>query len=200
MRPTFVALAVTVAAVLAVVAQGPRTDSSSMAVQRSGNPRTRGSGSVASLSEESAGPTSFAGTWQGVWRGYGVVDPSEKGLPTALSLTLSVQVAANGKLSGVTSTSGFQHPVIQAPSPRLVLGAPPAPVPPPPPPLPAPPPSGRMLNPRIEGHALAFEVKAPDGQVADFRLRLQGRDAGTLEVTHPTRARAYPEFQMTRGR
>jgi hypothetical protein len=56
-----------------------------------------------------------------------------------------------------------------------------------------------MLNPRIEGSALAFEVKAPDGQVADFRLRLQARDAGTLAVTHPTHARAYPEFQMTRA-
>lgn len=199
MRPTLVALVVAVAAVLAVVAQSPRTDSSTTAVQLSGSPQRQASGSVSSSSAESAGPTSFAGTWQGVWRGYGVVDPNEKGLPSSLSLTLSVKVAANGKLSGVISTSGYQHPRTQEPSPRLSLGAPPAPVPPPPPPLPAPPPSGRMLNPRIEGSALAFEVKAPDGQVADFRLRLQARDAGTLAVTHPTHARAYPEFQMTRA-
>src|SRR5438105_2798252 len=61
-----------------------------------------------------------------------------------------------------------------------------------------PPPSGKILNPRTEGHTFAFEVKDPDAKLVDFRLSLQGPDAGTLSVTIPTPSRVYPEFRMKR--
>ena len=198
MRKTLVAIVVIAAGIFVAAAQAHRAHSSTTAIQLSGNLRTQSSKSVSPSPVESAGPKSFEGTWQGVWHGYGVVHATEKGLPSSLSLTLSVKAAANGKLSGITSTSGFQHSTTQEQNPRLSLGAPPPPIPPPPPPLPTPPPSGKMLNPRIEGHALAFEVKTPDGKVADFRLSLQAPDAGTLNVTLPTHSRVYPELQMKR--
>ena len=55
-----------------------------------------------------------------------------------------------------------------------------------------------MLNPRTEGRTFIFEVKDPDAKLVDFRLSLEGPDAGTLTVTIPTHARVYPEFQIKR--
>jgi hypothetical protein len=100
-----------------------------------------------------------------------------------------------GKLSGIASTSPWQHQSTLAP--RLSLGTPPPPAPPAPPLL-VPPSAGKMLNTRTEGCSLAFEVKGPDGKVVDFRLTLQSADAGTLNVAIPTHERAYPELQMKR--
>ncbi len=55
-----------------------------------------------------------------------------------------------------------------------------------------------MLNPRIEGRTLAFEVRGPDAKLVEFRLSLHGPDEATLDVTHSTHAQAYPEFEMKR--
>lgn len=151
--------------------------------------------STSASSEESIPPQSFEGTWQGIWHGYGAVS-HETGSQSSLTVTLTVKARGAGKFSGTASTSTWQHQPV--PSPRLSLGAPPPPPGPPPPPLPTPPPSGEILNPRIDGRTLTFEVKGPDARLVDFRLSLQGPDAGTLTVTIPAHSRVYPEFQMKR--
>lgn len=146
-------------------------------------------------SKDSISRQSFEGTWQGVWHGYGVVNHHESGSQSSLTVTITVKVSGAGKISGITSTSEWQHQPVE--NARPSLGAPPSPVPPPPP-LPTPPPSGKMLNPRTEGRTFIFEVKDPDAKLVDFRLNLEGPDAGTLTVTIPTHARVYPEFQIKR--
>lgn len=151
--------------------------------------------STSALSEESIPPQSFEGTWQGIWHGYGALS-HETGSQSSLTVTLTVKARGAGKFSGTTSTSTWQHQPV--PSPRLSLGAPPPAPGPPPPPLPTPPPSGEILNPRIDRRTLTFEVKGPDARLVDFRLSLQGPDAGTLTVTIPAHSRVYPEFQMKR--
>lgn len=151
--------------------------------------------STSASSEESIPPQSFEGTWQGIWHGYGALS-HETGSQSSLTVTLTVKARGAGKFSGTASTSTWQHQPV--PSPRLSLGAPPPPPGPPPPPLPTPPPSGEMLNPRIDRRTLTFEVKGPDARLVDFRLSLQGPDAGTLTVTIPAHSRVYPEFQMKR--
>lgn len=138
---------------------------------------------------------SFEGTWQGVWHGYGVVNHHESGSQSSLTVTITVKVSSAGKISGIASTSEWQHQPVETAQPSL--GAPPSPAPPPPP-LPTPPPSGKMLNLRTDGRTLIFEVKDPDAKLVDFRLNLEGQDAGTLTVTIPTHARVYPEFQIKR--
>ena len=151
--------------------------------------------SASSPSKESISPQFFDGTWQGVWHGYGVVNHHESGSQSSLTVTITVKVSGAGKVSGITSTSAWQHQPVE--NARLSLGAPPSPAPPPPP-LPTPPPSGKILNPRTERRTLVFEVKDPDAKLVDFRLSLEGTDAGTLTVTIPTHARVYPEFQIKR--
>lgn len=146
-------------------------------------------------SKDSISRQSFEGTWQGVWHGYGVVNHHESGSQSSLTVTITVKVSGAGKISGITSTSEWQHQPVE--NARPSLGAPPSPAPPPPP-LPTPPPSGKMLNPRTEGRTFIFEVKDPDAKLVDFRLNLEGPDAGTLTVTIPTHARVYPEFQIKR--
>ena len=146
-------------------------------------------------SKDSTSPQSFEGTWQGVWHGYGVVNHRESGSQSSLTVTITVKVSSGGKISGITSTSEWQHPPVENAGPSL--GALPSPSAPPPP-LPTPPPSGKMLNPRTEGRTFMFEVKDPDAKLVDFRLNLEGPDAGTLTVTIPTHARVYPEFQIKR--
>lgn len=150
--------------------------------------------SSSALSKDSISRQSFEGTWQGVWHGYGVVNHHESGSQSSLTVTITVKVSGAGKISGTTSTSQWQHQPVE--NARPSLGAPsPAP---PPPPLPTPPPSGKMLNPRTERRTFIFEVKDPDAKLVDFRLNLEGPDAGTLTVTIPTHARVYPEFQIKR--
>jgi hypothetical protein len=146
-------------------------------------------------SKDSLNPQSFEGTWQGVWRGYGVVNHHESGSQSSLTVTIVVKVPNARKVSGGTTTSAWQHQPVE--NAWLSLDAPQPPAPPPPP-LPTPPPSGTMLNPRTDGRALIFEVKEPDGKLVDFRLSLEGPDAGTLTVTIPTHSRVYPEFQVKR--
>src|SRR5215467_1809348 len=146
-------------------------------------------------SEGSISPKSFEGTWQGVWHGYGVVNHHESGSQSSLTVTITVKALGLPKVSGITSTSAWQHQPVE--NARLSPGTPPPPAPPPPP-LPTPPPSGKMLNPRTEGRAFKFEVKDADGKLVDFRLSLEGLDTGTLTVTIPTHARVYPEFQIKR--
>jgi hypothetical protein len=149
----------------------------------------------AAQAQQAGGPADFAGTWQGVWQGYGAVKHPEKGSQSSLTLTLTVKAGEN-TISGMTETGAYQHD--QAPShSRPVLVAAPH-IAPPPPPLPDLPPSGKMLHARIEGRTLAFEVKGPDGMLVEFRLNLQHPDAAILDVTHSAHARAYPEFQMKR--
>lgn len=140
-------------------------------------------------------PQSFEGTWQGAWRGYGVVNHHETGSQSSLTVTIKVKVSRAGKLSGITSTSAWLHEPVQ--NARLSLGAP---LPPsaPPPPLPTPPPSGRMLNARTGGGTFIFEVKDLDGKLVEFRLSLEDPDTGTLTLTIPTHARVYPEFKVKR--
>ena len=96
------------------------TTFSTAAIELAGDQRTQSSKSVSTASTESAGPKSFEGTWQGVWH------DTWMGSQSSLSLTLSVKAAANGKLSGTTSTSAFQQQATQKQNPRLSLGAPPA--------------------------------------------------------------------------
>ena len=151
--------------------------------------------SPSASSKDSIGRQSFEGIWQGVWHGYGVVNHYESGSQSSLTVTITVKVSGAGKISGVTSTSEWQHQPVENAQPSL--GAPPSPGPPPPP-LPTPPPSGKMLNPRTEGRTIIFEVKGPDAKLVEFRLNLEGPDAGTLTVTIPTHARVYPEFQIKR--
>jgi hypothetical protein len=139
-------------------------------------------------STENLGAQSFAGTWQGVWH------DTWMGSQAALSVTLSVK-AANGKLSGVTSSTLQNQPVQKRDSPSLEA-FPPHLAPPPPPPPPTPP-TGTMLDPRIEGRSLVFKVKAPDAKVVDFRLTIPASGAGTLRVTFPTHF-SYPDFEMKR--
>jgi hypothetical protein len=146
-------------------------------------------------SKDSVSRHSFEGTWQGVWHGYGVVNHHESGSQSSLTVTITVKISGVGKISGITSTSEWQHQPVE--NARPSLGAPLSPAPPPPP-LPTPPPSGKMLNPRIEGRTFIFEVKDPDAKLVDFTLNLEGPDAGTLTVTIPTHARVYPEFQIKR--
>jgi len=133
-------------------------------------------------------PRSFEGTWRGVWQGYG---------QSSLTLLLTVRATVDGKFSGTIEAGAFQQPAASENQP-LQLGAPPPHILPPPPPLPAPPPSGAMLNPRIQGNALVFQVKGPDATLVDFRLGLQGSNAGTLTITRSVHPLAYPEFQMKR--
>jgi hypothetical protein len=180
-------LAVVIAgAIVAAVAQ----------VDRAKSPQAgRSSSSSSTSSTDSIGPQSFEGTWQGVWQSYGVENHTQTGSQSSLSVTLTVRAVGAGKLSGITSTSPWQHQPIQ--TPRLLPSAPPPPAPPPPP-LPTPPPGGKMLNTRTEGRSLVFQVKGPDGKVVDFRLSLQGADAGTLNVTISTHERVYPDFQVKR--
>jgi hypothetical protein len=149
--------------------------------------------SSSALSKDTISRQSFEGTWQGVWHGYGVVNHHESGSQSSLTVTITVKISGASKISGTTSTSEWQHQPVE--NARSSLGAPPSPAPPPPP-LPTPPPSGKMLNPRTEGRTFIFEVKDPDAKLVDFRLNLEGPDAGTLTVTIPTRARVYPEFQV----
>src|SRR5215470_18222344 len=147
--------------------------------------------------DDSISPKSFEGTWQGVWHGYGVVNHHEPGSQSSLTVTITVKASGSRNVSGITSTSAWQHQPVE--NARLSPGTPPPPAPPPPP-LPTPPPSGKMLNPRTEGGTLVFEVKDPDAKLVDFRLSLEGTDAGTLTVTIPTHARVYPELQIKRVR
>ena len=183
-------LPIVIAGTIAVAAALAQTGRSSTGDQRAQFSQT------VSTSTDSTRPQFFEGTWQGVWHAYGVVYHTENGSESSLSLTLKVNATPNGKLSGITSTSAFQHQPTQ--NTPLSLGASPPRVPPPQPPLPTPPPSGKMLNPRIEGGVLVFAVKAPDGKQVDFRLSPRASNAGTLKVTSPTHSRAYPEFQMKR--
>lgn len=147
-------------------------------------------------SRESIPPQSFEGTWQGIWHAYGVANHHESGSQSSLTVTITVKVSGAHKVTGITSTSAWQHKPVE--NARLSLGTPPPPPAPPPPPLPTPPPSGKILNPRTEGRTLSFEVKGPDAKPVTFRLSLQGPDAGTLTVTLPAHSRVYPEFQMKR--
>jgi hypothetical protein len=151
--------------------------------------------SSAARPEDSISPKSFEGTWQGVWHGYGVVNHHESGSQSSLTVTITVKALGSRSVSGITSTSAWQHQPVE--NARLSPGAPPPPAPPPPP-LPTPPPGGKMLNPRIEGRAFIFEVKDANGKLVDFRLSLEGLDTGTLTVTIPTHAQVYPEFQIKR--
>jgi len=139
-------------------------------------------------------PHSFEGTWQGVWSGYGVVNHNEKGSQSTLTLRLIVKAASTGKLSGIAETSPFQH---QPPKQETwALGTPPPSIPTLPGPLPTPPPSGKMLNPRIGGHTLVFQVRGPDARLVTFTLNLKGPDRASLNVANSTNSRVYPEFQM----
>ena len=141
-------------------------------------------------------PHALEGIWQGVWSGYGVVNHTEEGSQSTLTLRLSLKASTTGKLSGTTETSPFQR---QPPTrQKQALGAAPPSIPPPPGPLPTPPPTGKMLNPRIEGHMLIFQVKGSDAKLVTFRLSLKGSDTGSLNVANSTNSRAYPEFQMKR--
>lgn len=151
--------------------------------------------STSAPSKEGSSRQSFGGIWQGAWHGYGVINHHESGSQSSLTVTITVKVSSAGKISGITSTSEWQHQPVEIARPSL--GAPPSPAPPPPP-LPTPPPSGKMLNPRTEGSTFLFEVKDPDAKLVDFRLNFEGPDAGTLTVTIPTHARVYPEFQIKR--
>lgn len=163
--------------------------------QPSGVQGTQSSRPSAAPSKDSVSPQSFEGTWRGVWYGYGVVNHHESGSQSSLTVTIKVRVLGVRNVSGIISTSAWQHQPVE--NARPSLGATPLP-PAPPPPLPTPPPSGKMLNPRTEGRAFIFEVKAPDGKLVDFRLSLEGPDAGSLTVTNPTHARVYPEFRIKR--
>jgi len=145
--------------------------------------------------EDSISPKSFEGTWQGVWHGYGVVNHHESGSQSSLTVTITVKASGSRNVSGITSTSAWQHQPVE--NARLSPGTPPPPAPPPPP-LPTPPPSGKLLNPRTAGRAFIFEVKDANGRLVDFRLSLEGLDTGTLTVTIPTHVRVYPEFQIKR--
>ena len=149
----------------------------------------------AAPSKDGVSPQSFGGTWRGVWSGYGVVNHHEAGSQSSLTVTIKVKVLGVRNVSGIISTSAWQHQPVENARPSLGV-VPLSPVPPPP--LPTPPPSGKMLNPRTEGRAFTFEVKGPDGKLVDFRLSLEGLDAGTLTVTNPTHARVYPEFRIKR--
>ena len=118
------------------------------------------------------------------------------GSQSSLSLTLSVK-AADGKLSGVTASTLQNQPVQKRAAPSLEITSPHlAPPPPPPPPTP---PTGTMLNPRIEGRTLVFQVKAPDdAKAVDFRLTIQSSGTGTLDVTFPTHF-SYPDVRDEKG-
>src|SRR5215470_3914701 len=142
--------------------------------------------------EDSISLKSFEGTWQGVWHGYGVVNHHESGSQSSLTVTITVKASGSRNVSGITSTSAWQHQPVE--NARLSPGPPPPA--PPPPPLPTPPPSGKLLNLRTAGRAFIFEVKDADGKLVDFRLSLEDLDTGTLTVTIPTHARVYPEFQI----
>jgi hypothetical protein len=169
--------------ILVTAAQGQTADSSTR------DQRAQSSKSL-STSSGIASPQSFAGTWQGLWHSY-PKDPD-----ASLSLTLNVKPVSGGKLPGTISTGAFQHQPAPKQNAPLSLDAPPPHISPPPPPRPTAPPSGKMLNPRIEGGVLVFAVKAPNGKLADFRLSLHSPEAGILNVTG--NKRAYPEFQMKR--
>ena len=146
------------------------------------------SGSVASTGN--LGAQSFAGTWQGVWH------DTWMGSQAAVSLTLSVK-AANGRLSGATSSTLQDQPVQKRDSAPLLEAFPPH-LAPPPPPQPPTPPTGTMLDPRIEGRTLVFKVKAPDAKLVDFRLTIPATSGtGTLTVTFPTHF-SYPDLAMKR--
>lgn len=174
------------ALVLLLIA-APLAALSTAAVELTSRPKQPSkSGSVASAGN--FGPQSFAGTWQGVWH------DTWMGSQSSLSVTLSVK-AADGKLSGVTSSTLQNQPVQKRDSaPSLEVTSPHlAPPPPPPPPTP---PTGTMLNPRIEGRTLVFRVKAPnDAKAVDFRLTIQSSGTGTLDVTFPTHF-SYPDVEM----
>ena len=171
-------------------AQATRLLAKPAGVQGAQSPR-----SSAAPRKDSISPQSFAGTWQGVWHGYGVVNHHESGSQSSLTVTITVKASGTCKVSGMTSTSAWQHQPVENARPSPGASPPPAP---PPPPLPTPPPGGKMLNPRTEGRALIFDVKDADGKLVDFRLSLEGQDTGTLTVTIPTHARVYPEFQIKR--
>ena len=96
-------LPIVIAGTIAVAAALGQTAHSS-----SGDQRAQFSQTV-STSTDSTRPQFFEGTWQGVWHAYGVVYHTEKGSESSLSLTLRVNATPNGKLSGITSTSAFQH-------------------------------------------------------------------------------------------
>jgi hypothetical protein len=138
-------------------------------------------------------PHAWEGTWQGSWSGYGVVNHNEKGSQSTLTLRLTLKASTTGKLSGIAETSPFQH----QPAKRQMqaLGTAPPRIPPPPGPLPTPPPSGNVLNPRIEGRTLIFQVKGSDAKLVTFRLNF---DTRILNVANSTNSRVYPEFQMKR--
>jgi beta-lactamase regulating signal transducer with metallopeptidase domain len=162
---------------------------STAAVELTGRQQTQSAKSDSISSTGNVRAQSFAGTWQGVWH------DTWMGSQSSLSVTLSVK-AADGKLSGVTSSTLQSQPVqkrdlapsLEVTSPHL------APPPPPPPPTP---PTGTMLDPRIEGRTLVFKVKAPDAKAVDFRLTIQASGTGTLKVTFPTHF-SYPDFEMKR--
>ena len=141
-------------------------------------------------------PQEFAGTWHGLWRNYRPASHSEKGSKTSLSVTVRVKTGVNGVLSGTVSTGDFHRELTAEANPAIPLGGAPGPVVPPTPPLPAAPPSGKLLNPRIEGHTLAFQVKDAEGKLVAFRLTIQAPDASTLNVTQ--QSAVYPEFPMKR--
>ncbi len=138
-----------------------------------------------------AGFNSFEGKWQGSWQ------DTWRGSQASMSLTLELKAVHNGRISGVV-TAGALQPQTAPPKPRLSLGGPPPQIAPPPPPPPATPPSGELLNPRIEDQTLVFAVKGPDDEQVNFRLSLQGPDAGRLKVAAPSHPRVYPEFEMKR--
>ena len=176
-RPTLVLLLVAAPVVAMATA----------AVELTGRQQVQSSKSGFVSSTGNVRAQSFAGTWQGVWH------DTWMGSQSSLSVTLSVK-AADGKLSGVTSSTLQNQPVQKPAAPSLEVTSPHlAPPPPPPPPTP---PTGTMLNPRIEGRTLVFKVKAPDdAKAVDFRLTIQSSGTGALDVTFPTHF-SYPDVEM----
>ncbi len=164
----------------------PLATVSTAAIELTAGQPTQSPKSNSVLSAGSVRRQSFAGTWQGAWH------DTWTGSRSSFSVTLNVKVA-DGRLSGSTSSTIQEQPVQKR---ALSLDTIPTPVPPPPPPPPQPP-TGAMLDPRIEGDALVFKVKAPDAKMVDFRLILQASDTGSLRVAFPTHF-VYPDFEMKR--